>query len=255
MKYPLGIVLSGGSVRGAAHVGFLKRLGELEMQANIVSGSSAGAMVGAFYAAGKSPDEMMKFFRETPLFRYNSINPLTPGIFNTAKYQEVFRDFLPATFEELEIPLIIATTNIEQGEVEYFSSGDLISPLLASCAIPFVFAPIEIDGSLHVDGGVLDNFPVEPLQGQCARILGSFLGSPGPVDRKSVNSKLKISARSNELLMYSAAKLKFAYTDYTAEHPLQEFGYFDQKKMDEIYQRGYEFCLREMHADILMYQN
>ncbi|WP_235297893.1 patatin-like phospholipase family protein [Portibacter marinus] len=251
MGYPLGVVLSGGSVRGSAHVGFLKRMNELGFKPDIISGSSAGAMVGAFCAAGKTIDEMMDFFRNTSLFRYNSINPLTPGIFDTAKYESIFQNFLPPTFEELQIPLIIATTNIEKGDAEYFSSGDLYKPLLASCAIPFVFAPIEMNGYLHVDGGVLDNFPVEQLVGKCDKIIGSFLGSPGAVDRKSVSSKIKITSRANELLMYAASRLKFPLTDCTIEHPLMEFGYFDQKKMDDIYQVGYEFCLKEMKADIL----
>ena len=251
MKFPLGVVLSGGSVRGAAHVGFLQRLKELGYKPDIISGSSAGAMVGAFYAAGKSTEEIMDFFTNTSLFRYNSINPLTPGIFDTAKYESIFKDFLPPRFEDLETPLIIATTNIEKGDPQYFSSGDLYKPLLASCAIPVVFAPVEIEGCLYVDGGVLDNFPVEQLIGKCEKIIGSFLGSPGAVDRKNVNSKMKITSRANELLMYAASRLKFPMTDCTIEHPLMQFGYFDQKKMNDIYQVGYEFCLKELKPDIL----
>lgn len=252
MKYPLGIVLSGGSIRGSAHVGFFKRLREIDETPSIISGSSAGAMVGAFRAAGKTEEEMMDFFRNTPLFRYNSINPLKPGIFNTEKYESAFHGFLPPTFEELEIPLIIATTNMEEGKAEYFSSGDLYKPLLASCAIPFVFAPIEINGCLHVDGGVLDNFPVQPLVGKCERIIGSFLGCPGPVDRKAINSKIKITSRANELLMYAASSLKFPMTDLTMEHPLSSYSYFDQKQMEEIYQVGYDFCRKELHRDTIV---
>ncbi|GLR17050.1 patatin-like phospholipase family protein [Portibacter lacus] len=252
MKYSLGVVLSGGSVRGSAHVGFLERLKEIGKTPDIISGASAGAMIGAFYAAGKTSDEIMEFFRNTPLFRYNSFNPLKPGIFDTEKYKSIFRDFIPETFEELNIPLVIATTNLEKGEAEYFSSGDLYTPLLASCAIPFVFAPIEINGYLHVDGGVLDNFPVEQLVGKCDHIIGSFLGCTRPVERKDVNSKLKITSRSNELLMYAASKLKFSLTDQTLEHPLQDYGYFDQKKMDEICKIGYDFCLKELHADLII---
>lgn len=240
-KYKIGVVLSGGSVRGAAHIGFLERLEDLEKPADIIAGTSAGAMIGAFYAAGKTSEEMMDFFKSTPLFKYKSFNPLKPGIFDTEKYMEIFRDFIPSTFEDLQKPLIITTTNLETGEAEYFSSGDLYKPLLASCAIPFVFAPVEIDGSLHVDGGVMDNYPVEQLLGQCDRILGSFLGYPGPMTKKDVNSKLKISSRVKELLMYSASRPKFPLTHLTIEHPLQTYSYFDQKKMEEIYKVGYEF--------------
>jgi NTE family protein len=249
MKYPLGVVLSGGSVRGSAHVGFLRRLTELKKSPDIIAGTSAGAMVGAFFAAGKSPDEMMDFFKTTSLFKYKSFNPLTAGIFNTEKYIEVFKNFVPETFEELNIPLVIATTNLESGQAQYFSSGELHKPLLASCAIPFVFAPLEIDDCLYVDGGVMDNYPVEQLVGKCDKIVGSFLGNPGAMKRKEINSKLKISSRVKELVMYAASSHKIPLTDLTIEHPLQTYSYFDQKKMEEIYQVGYDFCCNKINAD------
>jgi NTE family protein len=242
MKYPLGIVLSGGSVRGSAHVGFLKRLQELDKHPEIIAGSSAGAMVGALYASGISTEKMMDFFKKTPLFKYKSFNPLKSGIFDTEMYLEVFKDFIPETFEELSKPLIIATTNLESGKAQYFSSGELHKPLLASCAIPFVFAPVKIDGTLYVDGGVMDNYPVEQLMGKCERIVGSFLGYPGAMTKKDLKTKLKISSRVKELVMYAASSHKFAMTDLTIEHPLQSYSYFDQKKMEEIYQVGYKYC-------------
>jgi len=249
VKYPLGVVLSGGSVRGSAHIGFLERLDELGKKPDIIAGASAGAMIGAFYASGKSSKEMMDFFNTTPLFKYKSFNPLKPGIFDTDKYLQIFSDFIPATFEELDIPLIIATTNLQTGESEYFDSGDLYRPLLASCAIPFVFAPVEINDSLYVDGGVMDNFPVEQLTESCEKVLGSFLGNPGPMTRKDVNTKLKISSRVKELIMYSASRPKFSLTDLTIEHPLQSYSYFDQKKMEEIYRVGYEYCCNNITSD------
>ena len=238
----LGVVLSGGSVRGSAHVGFLQRLDELEASPQIISGTSAGAMIGAFYAAGMSVDEILAFFRKTSLFQYTSINPMTPGIFDTKKYAHIFEEFLPPTFEDLNLPLTICATNLETGKPTYFNSGPLHKPLLASCAIPLVFAPVEIDGELYIDGGVMDNFPVEQIEGKCEMIIGSYLGRPGKAERKEVNSKLKITNRANQLLMYSAVSHKFLKTDFTLEYPLQKYGYFDQKKMDEMYDIGYNYA-------------
>lgn len=251
MKYPLGIVLSGGSVRGSAHVGLLQRLIELNKLPDIIAGSSVGAMVGAFYASGISTDKMMDFFKKTPLFKYKSFNPLKPGIFDTEMYLEVFKDFIPETFEELSRPLIIATTNLESGKAQYFSSGELHKPLLASCAIPFVFAPVEINGTLFVDGGVMDNYPVEPLLGKCEKVLGSFLGYPGAMTKKDLNTKLKISSRVKELVMYAASSHKFPMTDLTIEHPLQSYSYFDQRKMEEIYEIGYTYCCDNIDSTAL----
>ncbi len=254
-KYNLGVVLSGGSVRGSAHLGFLKRLEELHHKPEIIAGTSAGAMIGAFYAAGKSFEEILNFFKTTPLFRYNSINPLKIGIFDTDKYESVIKDFLPNTFEELEIPLVICATNVLNGQATYFSSGDLHRALLASCAIPLIFAPVEINGVPYIDGGVLDNFPVEQIQHKCHNIIGSYLGNPGIVDKNEINSKLKITTRANQLLMYSAAKYKFEKTNFTLEYQLQEYGYFDQKKMEEIYNVGYDFASKHIKAEVLFEAN
>lgn len=245
----LGVVLSGGSVRGSAHVGFLKVLDELSASPEIIAGTSAGAMIGAFYAAGMTVNEILDFFHKTSLFQYTSINPLTPGIFDTKKYAPIFKDFLPPTFEELDLPLTICATNLETGSPTYFNSGPLHIPLLASCAIPLVFAPVEIEGQLYIDGGVMDNFPVEQIEGKCEMIIGSYLGDPGKAKRKEVNSKLKITNRANQLLMYSAVSHKFQKTDFTLQYPLQKYGYFDQKKMDEMYDIGYEYAKEKITED------
>ncbi len=250
-NYELGLVLSGGSVRGSAHVGLLQRLKDLGHSPDVIAGSSAGAMIGAFHAAGRTAEEILGFFRKTPLFQYTSINPLTSGIFDTKKYASVFKGFIPETFEELEIPLIICATNVETGEAVYFDSGDLYQPLLASCAIPLVFAPIEINGMLHIDGGVMDNFPLEQIERKTNFIIGSYLGNPGTASKKQVNSKLKITNRSNQLLMYSAIKHKFQRTDFTLEYPLQKYGYFDQKKMDEMYEIGYAYAKENISSQDL----
>lgn len=241
-KVGLGVVLSGGSVRGSAHLGLLQHLDELDHRPDIVAGTSAGALIGALYAAGNSIEDILMFFRKTSLFKYTSINPMTSGIFDTKKYVDIFREFVPPTFEELDLPLTICATNVESGVPHYFSSGDLYKPLLASCAIPLVFAPLEIDGMLHIDGGVMDNFPVEQIENRCEIIIGSYLGNPGVSTKKKVSSKLKISARANLLLMHSAVQHKFSKTNVTLQYPLQEYGYFDQKKMEEIYKLGYKFA-------------
>lgn len=250
-KLGLGVVLSGGSVRGSAHLGLLQHLEELGHCPDAISGTSAGALIGALYAAGNSIDEILLFFKKTTLFKYTSINPMTSGIFDTKKYVNIFREFVPPTFEELDIPLTVCATNVESGVPHYFNSGDLYKPLLASCAIPLVFAPLEINGMLHIDGGVMDNFPVEQIEKKCKFTIGSYLGNPGVSTKKKVSSKLKISARANLLLMHSAVQHKLSKTNVTLQYPLQEYGYFDQKKMHEIYQLGYKFAQENITTSTL----
>lgn len=251
-KFELGLVLSGGSIRGIAHIGFLDRLSELKAYPDIIAGSSAGALVGAFFASGMSSKDMLAFFKSTPLFQYKTINPRKPGIFDTEKYIQVFKDFLPPTFEDLSFPLVVCAVNAESGEAEYFSSGELYRPLLASCSIPFIFAPMKINDALYIDGGVIDNYPIEQLEGKCDTILGSYVGNPGKVTKKQINTVIKISNRANHLLMYSAVRHKLNRADLTLEHPLHDFGLFEQKKIDEIYQVGYQYSLRNLDYNALL---
>lgn len=248
-KHNLGIVLSGGSVRGAGHIGFLKRLEELGQRPDIIAGTSAGAMIGAFYAAGKSSVEMLDFFLSTPMFRYKSLNPLKAGIFDTEKYELYFRKYLPDTFEELEIPLIICATNLETGEPRYFNSGDLYKPLLASCAIPLVFSPMHIDDELYVDGGVVDNFPVEQIRDECEKVIGCYLGKPAILEQKQVNTKFKISTRASELLLHSSVKHKFKMTDFILHLPLEKYSYFNQKKMKGMCEEGYKYTKEKLNQE------
>ena len=151
-KNSVGLVLSGGGVKGMAHIGLIKALLEYDIYPNIVSGASAGALVGSLYANGVAPDDMLLFFKETPLFRYNFITINKPGLFDTEKYIPFLRNyFTEDSFEDLPRELHIAVTNLQEGSCQFFSSGELLLPLLASAALPPVFSPVSINGRLYAD--------------------------------------------------------------------------------------------------------
>ncbi len=247
----IGVVLSGGGVKGVAHVAFLQRLHQLGIQVSTISGSSAGALVGALYSAGKSPEDIIEFFRRTPLFKMSWIATSKPGLFETEKYMKVIRHHLPKTFEELNIPLVISAVNLETSKVEYFSSGDLCTPLLASCAVPFLFTPVMINGQWHADGGVMDNFPVSPLKGKVRTCLGSYVCKPSSRDKKDLNSILKLTNHANALLLHAANVHKFNETDLTIEFDLDEFYSFNTKQIDQIYKRALETVQSDMSFSTL----
>ena len=136
----IGLVLSGGGVRGMAHIGLIQALEEHGISALTVSGSSIGALVGALYANGNSVEDMLSLFKETPLFRYNFLTIVKPGFINTDRYFDVFKGYFPEnSFDALERRLTVVATNLQKGELRYFSEGELIPPLLASAALPPVF--------------------------------------------------------------------------------------------------------------------
>jgi NTE family protein len=163
--------------QGAAHIGLLKAFEKCVISIQKVSGSSAGAIVGAMFCAGYTPDEILTFFKSnTQLFNLKHLLHNKPGLFNSDLKREVFEDFLPQdSFDSLQKELNICVTDVLKGKVKFFSSGELFRVLLASVAIPGIFTPVEIDGVHYFDGGTMNNFPVEPLTGRCDWLYGSYV--------------------------------------------------------------------------------
>lgn len=159
----IGLALSGGAVRGAAHVGVLQVLEREGIVPAVVAGTSAGAMVGAAYAAGLPAAEISRIFRATSWSKLARLKLRSRfSLLDTRPMEEVVRTALGvATFEELRRPFAAIATDVLSGERVVFSSGDLGIALRASSAVPGVFAPVEHEGRLLVDGCVLDNLPVD----------------------------------------------------------------------------------------------
>jgi len=153
-------VLSGGGARGAAHLGVLRAFAEAGIRPNAISGTSAGALVGAFIADGRTPQEAMALVHDN-VKRSRLIR--RPAL--ASKRIEAFlRSHLRhERFEDLPIPLYVSATDLEKGGQRIFSSGELVPALMASCAIPVIFPPVLVDGTYYVDGGVSNNLPVEPF--------------------------------------------------------------------------------------------
>ena len=170
----IGLVLSGGGARGLSHVGVLLALEELKIPIHAVSGTSAGALVGALYACGVKPDDMVKKIQDQRFLGLNNINFYGMGIFNHNTLTKFVKNHVVCnSFEELKIKLYVTVTNIELGEYEVFSSGEILKPVTASAAVPILFNPVIINGKPYLDGGIMNNFPIEPLLDTCDFIIGS----------------------------------------------------------------------------------
>lgn len=245
----LGVVLSGGGIKGVAHIGLLQALKEHGISPKHISGTSAGALVGALYAAGCSSKEMLKFFQKTPIISWFNISTSKPGLLDTEKYRSYLEKYFPEnSFEALDKNLIITTTNIEKGEVVYHNSGGLIEPLMASCSVPLVFSPIKIDGALHSDGGIMNNFPVEPLaQMGLPHLLGSYVCAVLPLEPKSLNTSLKIMYRAFDLSQEALCKHKFTQCDFVfAPDELANVGFLDSKSVQKAYEIGYQSAMKNL---------
>lgn len=171
----IGLVLSGGGARGFAHLGVLQALDELQISIYAISGTSAGAIAGAFYFAGHRPKEILKIISAYKIHHWARPLWKKPGLLSMDKIAYLFSNYLPKTFEELDRPLTVTTTDMLNAKSVSFNSGPLILPVCASACIPLLFEPINFSGTQLVDGGLLNNFPIEPFLGNSKNIIGVYV--------------------------------------------------------------------------------
>lgn len=239
----VGLVLSGGGARGVVHLGVLKALQELGVQIDRIAGSSAGAIVGAFHAAGYAPEETLDIMKHAGLLSPMSLSLTGQALLSMTRFRKLYMRHMPHnSFEKLHIPLTIATTDICKGKVVYLSEGELTPAIMASGCIPVIFEPIEYKGHTLYDGGILNNLPVEPLRGHCDFIIGVYVNSIDcTVDK--VNP-IELIDRAFHLSMYKSMHAKLRTCDIGIEPPaMSRFGILDTKHLDEIFRTGYEYTM------------
>ncbi len=249
-KPTLGLVLSGGGARGIAHIGVIDVLRAHGFTPDFISGSSSGAIVGALAAAGHPTEIMLEFFRKASPFRLSMVTMSKAGILDTAKVVESFREYFPEnSFEALGIRLFLTATDIINARLAIFESGPLIPAILASCSMPLVFTPTEIDGRWYVDGGVINNFPVEPLRGRCDVLVGHYASPLRTVDESDLKGVVAVSERALEVGMHFSSKPKFHECDVMVRAPeLRQYGLFDTKNHRKIFEIGRQATLASLKS-------
>ncbi len=210
----VGLVLGGGGARGAAHVGVLKVLERERIPVCAIAGTSMGAVVGSLYASGMTPDDIEKalasvdwkdLFQDDPGRAALPMRRKEAQLNYRAELEAGWRDGAPvfpsgavqgqklglllrrlmldasrtSRFDELPIPFRAIATDIVSGERVVFAEGDLAMAVRASMAVPAVFSPAEIDGRILVDGGIVDNVPVDVVRDMGADVVIAVdVGSP-----------------------------------------------------------------------------
>lgn len=238
-KYNNGLVLSGGAARGFAHLGVLKALEELGMKPDIISGVSAGAIAGVLYADGFTPEEILEIYSRKSIFEFMHMTVPKTGFFKATGLRDTLKKYLHATtFEQLKIPLIVTATNMIEGKSEYFSKGSLIEPILASSCVPVLFEVVIINQIAYVDGGVMNNMPVEPLAHCCKKLIGVYINPTGEI--QSLKGLMHIVERSFHLAIASEMRTKESSFDVFIEpEEITNYSLFDLKKAPELFQLGY----------------
>lgn len=171
--YKIGLALSGGGAKGFAHLGVFKLLEESGLKPNIISGTSAGSLMGVLFADGYSADEIKNMFIGREFSEFAQLQIPKSGLFNYDRFQEFLKRHLRSKrIEDLPIPTVIVATDLDRGCSHEFRSGPIVEAVTASCCMPIVFSPVLINGVHYVDGGLFRNFPVSTIRDECEYVIG-----------------------------------------------------------------------------------
>lgn len=246
-KHNIGYALSGGGARGFAHLGALKALEERNLKPDIIAGTSAGALAGVLYADGFSPDEILDMFKNTSFKQFVEFTFPTTGLFRPTGLHSFLKKTLRAkTFEQLQIPFIAVTTDWKKAVTVNFSEGDkLIDSVVASCCVPLIFSPVNIDGLDYVDGGIFKNLPASTIREQCNVLFGVNVTMIMPPEEKQ---NLKYFAERTFTMMATSNTLadkKLCDVLIEAEG-LDKYWMFDLSHIDAIYEAGYKSTVEKL---------
>ena len=237
VEMKIQLCLSGGGARGFAHLGAIQAIYELGFDIVRISGTSAGAMAGSFIAAGLSPEEVRDIFLKRQLFRMFS-GAFNTGLLKMDGIEKLVHQYVPGDFSALKIPLVISATDILKGKTIYFDEGPVAPVVAAASSIPGLFKPVTYLSHLLVDGGVLNNLPVEPLKKHPQPVFGIHVNPVGDIDKP--RSTWAVLERTFHLGVYSNTISRTGICDVLIEpNALRKFKVFDYEKGAEIYQAGY----------------
>ena len=238
-KYNIGLALSGGGVRGFAHIGALRALEDVGIKPDIIAGVSAGSVVAAFYAAGMSADEIFNIMGNIDMSKFLQVDISKSGFLKLDKFKKFIAKNLPVeNIEQLRLPTIIAATDIEQQHEMPFTSGNIAERVIASCSIPLVFKPVKIDGSYYVDGGVLHNLPSYYLRPLCNTVIGINV-SPSKLGPIKMNVR-SLAYRTYKLMTLRNVIADKALCDLLVDIvSIQSHSTFDTHAANKIAQKGY----------------
>jgi NTE family protein len=233
----VGLALAGGFARGIAHIGVLRVLREAGIPIDCVAGTSVGALIGAAFCGGASLEEMEKIGAVTTFADFGRWTPSWLGLATNQRMERFLARFTPVrTFEELQIPMAIATTDILEGVTVYYSHGDIIPPLRASCAYPGLFVPIQYENRTLVDGFLTAPVPIEGVLLLGADIVIAVYLESGNIEQP--RTLTDILSRSFNIMQRHADFAWRAQADITIEPDVKQFVWDDFTRTPDMVAAG-----------------
>lgn len=239
-KYEIGYALSGGFIKGFAHLGVMQALLEHDIKPDIISGVSAGALAGVFYADGNEPYKVLDFFSGHTFRDLTKFIIPRMGLFDLRDFIDFIKSNLKAkNIEDLQIPFMITATDLDKGKSVVFTEGELAIRIAASCCMPVMFAPVLIDEIHYVDGGLFMNLPVSTLRNQCEKVVAINVS---PLIAKEYKKNiLSIALRSYNFMFQANTIPERKKADLLIEpYNLDDYNNRELDKAKEIFIHGYD---------------
>ncbi|UPT72318.1 MAG: patatin-like phospholipase family protein [Flavobacterium sp. JAD_PAG50586_2] len=269
----IGLVLSGGGAKGFAHIGVLKVLEQAGVKIDYITGTSMGAVVGGLYASGYRATQIDSIFYNTDFDELlQDYIPRSSKSFYEKRNDQMYAISLPFNklkigipialskgmynynllsklthkvrhiddFSKLPIPFLCIATDIEKGEQVILDHGYLAQAMLASSAFPSLFSPVEIDGKLLIDGGVVNNYPVDEIRKMGADIVIGVDVQDDLKDRNSLKDATRILVQITNLDMIRVMKDKQKQTDIYIKPDVSNYGVISFDEGREIIKKGEE---------------
>ncbi|MCU0342741.1 MAG: patatin-like phospholipase family protein [Ignavibacterium sp.] len=255
----IGITFGAGGARGIAHLLMIEALDELGLKPSIISGSSIGAVVGAFYAAGFTAKEMREILNQlinpksdsvfdfllksdiVKLFTMFDPQFIRSGFIKGEKFQSYMKSNLKVSrFEELKIPLKVVATDYWKKEAVVFEKGDLIGPIKASYSLPGLFTPVKIKDKILIDGGAVNPLPFDLIKDNCDITIAIDVTAFKAQSESDIPPTFDSVFTTYQTMQNSIIKerLKFLKPDIYIRPEIYDVRVFDFVKADSIFKQA-----------------
>lgn len=240
----IGLALSGGAALGAAHFGIFQALSEKNIKIDMLSGTSIGALIASFYAYGIDPEKSQELVSHLSWKDISSFKLSRLGLLSNQKIDAFLDKHLgDVKFEDSELPFAVVATDISSGQKVVLNKGDVGRAVMASMSIPGLYEPVEIDGKLLCDGGIVENIPISPLKKMGAdKIIAVNLTSYKA--RNKPNNILEVILNGFQFRLITAIKLVANEADILIEPDLSKFNLVDTSQTDELKRIGYKEAIK-----------
>ncbi|MFV0539786.1 MAG: patatin-like phospholipase family protein [Aestuariibaculum sp.] len=277
----VGLVLSGGGAKGLAHIGVLKVLDSLGVKVDYVAGTSMGAIIGSLYASGYSGNQLDSIFKTVDFETLitDDIPRISQAFSERNNYEKYaislpfdkFKITLPSAlsrgqntynllkrltlhvneiknFEYLPIPFFCVATNVETGEAVYLERGNLAQAVMASGALPSLFQPVKLDGQILIDGGVVNNYPIEELRKKGMDIIIGVDVQSDLATRDKLSSAPEVLSQISNFRTNNAMKSKIPKTDIYIKPDIEDYSVISFDAGAKILKNGEKAALKKIEA-------